>query len=86
MFFVSVLTFNIFYPITGLVLKSEISLCGFRAFSTQIDGLSVVFGTGMSVEKIATQHISPYKDLATAIGHAFIVNQVIEKKQDMLVY
>jgi hypothetical protein len=40
----------------------------------------------MSVEKIATQHISPYKDLATAIGHAFIVNQVIEKKQDMLVY
>jgi hypothetical protein len=64
-----------------LVLKSEISLCGFRAFSTQIDGLSVVFGTGMSVEKIATQHISPYKELATAIGHAFIVNQVIEKNK-----
>ena len=36
----------------------------------------------MSVEKIAAQHVSQYKELATAIGHAFIVNQV----QTSLIY
>jgi hypothetical protein len=41
----------------------------FRAFSKQINGLSVVFGTGMLVEKIVSEHISQYKELATIIRH-----------------
>jgi len=59
------------------VLKEELSLCGFLAFSTQIDDLILVFGSGMVASKITPQHINQFNELATAIGHSFIVHQVI---------
>jgi hypothetical protein len=48
--------------------------CIFKAFSNQVNGLSVVFGTGMLVEKIVSKHISQYKELATIIRHECNLN------------
>ena len=62
---------------SGLVVKQETNVCGHLAFSTQVEGLTIVYGTGVpTLSPILEQHVSPVNELFTAIGHAFVVNQV----------
>ena len=61
----------------GLVLKEEVSLCGYRAYKTQISDILVILGSAMATEQeLQGKHVSQYTELQTAIGHAFVVSQV----------
>ena len=54
------------------MLKDEISLCGHWAYTTQIQGVLVILGTGMATSnQLEAQHI----ELASTIGHTFVVSQ-----------
>jgi hypothetical protein len=66
----------LFEPFSGLVLKEEVSLCGFRAFLTQVDNILVIFGKGMAVNEIFSENFDRFKDVATSIGHEYVKNQV----------
>ena len=60
-----------------MLLKEEVSLCGYRAFKTQIDDVLVVLGKGMITEsELKGDHVKPFTELTTALGHNFVVTQV----------
>ena len=57
-------------------MKEEVSLCGFRAYKTQVDNILVIFGKGMAIREIVSEKIDHFKDVITSIGHEFVTNQV----------
>ena len=66
-----------FFNLPGLVLKEEVSLCGYRAFKTQIaEVLVIINATMVTEEELKGKDISQYTELQTAIGHTFVITQV----------
>ena len=60
----------------GIVQKKTISLCGFQAYTTQIEEIFVTYGSGMLVENISAGDVKEFIELSTSTDHSFIVNQV----------
>lgn len=52
------------------------SLCGFRAYQTQVDNILVIFGKGMAIREIVPEKVDHFNDVITSIGHEFVTNQV----------
>ncbi len=61
----------------GIVQKTFISMCGFQAYTTQMEEIFVTYGSGMFVEDISARDVREFIELSTSTDHSFIVNQVI---------
>lgn len=61
----------------GFLLKDEVSLCGYRAYKTQLEDVLVILdGTMVTEEPLKGNDVSMITELQTAIGHTIFMRQV----------